>query len=523
VSDTPPTDRDEQPDHSAGTEPPDELSPWVLDEAAGAPIDPPDTAPIEVLVDNGTNGQKPRPTLGTLRIAAIAAGASDPLLDPGARMILRSALSASDSGQPTASDAATPSEIAPDEIVLVSASSVKPQRVLWAWDQRIPNAMASLLVGEGGLGKSVEVCSLAAAWSRGTLPGDFSGVPVNVAIASAEDHRQAVIIPRLLAAGADLSRIHFLEHRIDGDAEDIAIDGQVAALERALVAGHVRVVMIDTVVAHIPTQHDTYKEQNVRAVLKPLAKMAERNDLVVLGTMHLNRRETRDILARISGSGAFGNLARSVLLLAPDPDDPEGVTRILAIGKSNVGGRALALKLALQGCVVPHDDGGVIPTVRLVDAGPSDFTTTQLLGVPADEEKRSAIDDAMDFLRDYLADGLPHDANAVKAEAKDADISERTLRRAAKRLGVNTRVREGFGPGFPSRWSLAPARGVFAVGHVEQIGSLSSLSLDGQHTHLYDVDGQEGIPLARARARGTEPRPLGRSYRPPTPAEVSKP
>ncbi|HVC03780.1 MAG TPA: AAA family ATPase [Candidatus Acidoferrales bacterium] len=404
-----------------------------------------------------------------------------------------------------------------DEIVLVPASSIKPERVMWAWEQRIPNAMVSLLVGEGGLGKSVELCSLAAGWSRGTIPGDFYGVPVDVAIASAEDHRRAVIIPRLLAAGADLSRIHFLEHRIDGDAEDIAINGEVAALEAALVAGHVRVVMIDTVVAHIPVKHDTYNEQNVRAVLKPLAKMAERNDLVVLGVMHLNRREARDILTRISGSGAFGNLARSVLLWAADPDDPEGATRILAIGKSNVGGRAPALKLALQGCVVPHDSGVEIPAVRLVDAGASDFTTAQLLGVPPDEEKRTAVTEAIDFLRDYLADGLPHEAQAVKTEAAKAGISDRTLRRAAKELSVNTHARGGFGEGFPSRWCLAPAhtRVLSAVGHVEQVGSLS-LSLYGQHTHLYDTDGQDGTPQARARTRGSEPRPLGRSSKPPT-------
>ncbi len=105
----------------------------------------------------------------------------------------------------------------PDQIVLVTAASVKPELVRWADAQRIPLGMLSLLVGQGGLGKSLLVDRLAAGWSRGTVPGDLYGTPVDVAIASAEDHRQAVIVPRLMAAGADLSRVHFIEHHIDGE------------------------------------------------------------------------------------------------------------------------------------------------------------------------------------------------------------------------------------------------------------------------------------------------------------------
>jgi hypothetical protein len=340
-----------------------------------------------------------------------------------------------------------------DEIVLVRASSVTPHRVDWGWDQWIPIGMASLQVGLGGLGKSVLLARLAAGWSRGAIPGDLHGVPVDVAIASAEDHRQAVILPRLIAAGADLSRIHFIEHRIDGEASDIAIDGEVAAIEAALVAGNVRVLLIDTVIAHIPADHDTYNEQRVRAVLKPLAKMAERNNLVVLGTMHLNRRDARDVLTRISGSGGFGNLARSVLLLARDPDAPDGQSRILVIGKSNVGGRTPALKLTLEPCRVPNDNGDEIPTVRLVDVGESSYTPADLLGPSEDDDKLSAVGEAADFLRDCLADG-PVEAKTVKEAAKVAGIAERTLWRAVKRLRVKTNDRTGFGPGYPSRWCL---------------------------------------------------------------------
>jgi hypothetical protein len=333
----------------------------------------------------------------------------------------------------------------PVGIVLIPASSVTPERVSWAWDQRVPIGMASLLVGAGGLGKSLQFCALAAGWSRGTVPGDFFGTPVDVAIASAEDQRAAVIVPRLLAAGADLRRIHFLQQiDPDGDASDIAIDGEVAALEETLVAGKVRVMLVDTVVAHIPAVHDTYNEQRVRAVLKPLAKMAERHDMVVLGVMHLNRRETRDVLTRISGSGGFGNLARSVMLFARDPDDPEGPTRILASAKSNVGGSGETLKLRLESCLVRADDGREIQSARLVEVGASSFTSTELLAAPADSEERNAVSEAADVLRDILADG-PVEAKEAKRRVMDlAGVSARTVDTAKKSAAVIT-FHHGFG------------------------------------------------------------------------------
>ncbi len=286
---------------------------------------------------------------------------------------------------------------------------------------------------------------------------------------------------------------------------DIAIDGEVAAIEAALASVHVRALLVDTVIAHIPMKHDANGEQSVRAVLKPLAKMAERNDLAVLSTMHLNRREARDVLTRISGSGGFGNLARSVLLLAHNPDDPDSETRILAIGKSNVGGRAPALKLTVQACSVPDGEGSVIPTVQILDAGESQYTSTQLLSPAEDEEKLSAVTVAVDFLSEYLADG-PLEAKAVKKAAADSGIATHTLWRAVKRLGVKTNDRARFGPGFPSRWCLlaSPSERWLSrtVGKVGTVGNGGSqLPTQPPHTPTHPL---HTLPVrAREASNGT--------------------
>ena len=321
---------------------------------------------------------------------------------------------------------------------LVTASSVEPERVSWGWQDRVPVGMVTILVGQGGVGKSLELVTLAAGWSRGTIPGDFYGEPVPVAIATAEDHRAAVVLPRLVAAGADLSLVSFPEVvSADGVPGDIAIDGRFEELERGLSEAGVRALLIDTVIAHMPGGHDSYKEQDVRAALKPLAHMAERCGIAVVGVMHLNRREARDVLTRISGSGAFGNLARSVLVFATDPDDPDGSTRILAVGKSNVGARPSALRLRIEECLVPTDDGLEIPTARVVVMGDTTHTISDLLGAPSDDGERTALAEAVEFLHDLLADGkVP--ALRVQEEARAAGVSG-MLRRAQKRLGIRPR------------------------------------------------------------------------------------
>ena len=121
-----------------------------------------------------------------------------------------------------------------EHLRLVSAASVNPEKVTFAWEDRIPIGMVSLLVGEGGLGKSLQMVTLAAGLTRGTIPGAFLGTPVRVAIATAEDHRASIVIPRLILAGADLSLIAFPELVVDGMADDIELTDQVEALEQLL-------------------------------------------------------------------------------------------------------------------------------------------------------------------------------------------------------------------------------------------------------------------------------------------------
>ena len=368
---------------------------------------------------------------------------------------------------------------------------MQPERVSWAWETRLPLAMLSLLVGLGGLAKSTLAIYIAAKLSRGTLPGDLFGKPVTVAIATAEDHRAAVVVPRLIAAGADLDRIVFPELVGDDDAiSDIALDGDAQELEDGLSAQGVRALIIDTVVAFMPSAHDSHKEQHVRAVLTPLAHMAERGNIAVLGIMHLNRREARDVLTRINGSGAFGNLARSVLVFAPDPDSPEGPTRILAVGKTNVGVKPPALRMRIETSLIPAEDGTTIEAPRIEPVEDTAHTARELLGAGEDEEERSVMDDAVTFLSELLANGAIVESKVVHQGAAEVGVSG-MLRRAQRRLGIKP---QKVGMKGPWMWALPPKEERPAEDEHDEpkVNVAEPRTPSPNDVHLQDGDGEDG-------------------------------
>jgi hypothetical protein len=96
-----------------------------------------------------------------------------------------------------------------------------------------------------------------------------------------------------------------------------------------------------------------------------------------------------------------------------------------------------------------------VETSRLELIGESPHNGRALLATANDEE-RSALDEAQEFLEAELDDGARHPAGDVLKAARRIGISEPTLRRARRRLGVETE-KTGFGPDGAWEWWL-PAK-----------------------------------------------------------------
>ncbi len=342
-----------------------------------------------------------------------------------------------------------------DGVVLLSAARIRPCRMRWAWDGRIPSGMLTLCVGMPGLGKSTLSIELAARATRGELPGDLD-VSVDVALATAEDAIAEVVVPRLIAAGADLQRVHIIAVRRQGLEGGLSLPDDVEALKSQLREAGVRLLIIDPVIAHIGSGTNSFKDHDVRLVLAPLARMAEELDVAVLGIVHPNKGETTVVLDRIGGSRAFGAAARSVLLLGADPFDPEGPARILAHAKCNVGPLMPSLRFRIDSRTV-QSDGADVPTSAMAWHGEAPGVTADDLMQPSDASRKpaggrkpSALQHAKDVIAEMLSDG-PVPANVAEERLERLGIAESTWKRAKAALGVRSKKSR-----FDDGWTWEP-------------------------------------------------------------------
>jgi hypothetical protein len=293
---------------------------------------------------------------------------------------------------------------------LVTAADIRSERIQWLWAPRIPLRGLTILCGEKGRGKSLLANALLpAAATRGRLPGELHGTPSDVLVCTAEDDWRSVVKPRLGAAEADLTRVH--QPRISDEHGEslMTLPDDVPLLEENIQrlrddGRTVGLLVIDPIGAFLSTDIDSHRDASVRRALAPVAQMAERLDLAVLVVAHLTKDESTRMINRVNGAGAFVNAARSILALAPDPDDPageDGDQRVLVHVRGNWGRPSPTLSAQVGDAEITLDDGTMTTIGLLRITGESDITVEDLQG-RKDETSRDEVEEA---LLAALADG----------------------------------------------------------------------------------------------------------------------
>ena len=301
----------------------------------------------------------------------------------------------------------------------------------WLWPGRVPQGGLTVLAGEPGLGKSLLSLWLASRLSRGEL----GGTPAASLFLTAEDSREHTVLPRPVAAGAELEHVVFPPPENDGLERSISLPDDIGYLRQLMVKAAVRLVVFDPLMAYLPAKVNSWHDQSVRGALAPLAALAQEQGAAVLLVAHLNKGQNADPLRRLGGSIGLAAAARSVLLLARDPDDPEGATgamRVLAQAKSNLG----LLEPSLGYRIKPASLANDVTTAYLEAAGASRFSAAELLALN-ETEARSKLREAEALLRAELEDG-PRPVSELRAAALELGISITTLDRAKKKLGVRS-------------------------------------------------------------------------------------
>jgi putative DNA primase/helicase len=325
-------------------------------------------------------------------------------------------------------------------VELLRASEITPEPVCWLWSGWLAAGKMHILGGAPGTGKTTIAMALAATiTTAGRWPDGTRSPTGNVVIWSGEDDPADTLIPRLSLSGADLSRIYFISDVLEGTkrrAFDPAKD--MEPLRRKLAdVGDVRLLIVDPIVSAVIG--DSHKNAEVRRSLQPLVDLAEFMDCALLGITHFSKGTGgRDPLERLTGSLAFGALARIVLVAAKqqaEGDDGRTV-RIFLRAKSNIGRDDGGFEYDLhQGELKTHP--GIFSSSVLwgdaVDGAARDLLATA--EATSIDDEGGTMSDANRFLSDLLADG-PMTAGAVFKNADGAGFSKRAIQRTANRIGV---------------------------------------------------------------------------------------
>lgn len=338
-----------------------------------------------------------------------------------------------------------------------TADKVRSAVPVWAWTYggkgRIQLGTLALFAGRPGVGKSTAARWLVAEATNGRLDGCWRGQPQNVAYIATEEPEEYTVVPSLLAAGADLSRVHFPKAYTAGQEALIlsALDEQ--AIVQYLLDHDIRIVVVDALMTTVGAIN-VNQNNEVRAMVTPWTRIAEKIHGIVIGVSHLRKAPGGDVVAAINGSSAFGEVARSIFGFAKNPATDQ---RVMSQHKNSTGFEDLSLSYELQPTAITVSTGEATEITKFVITGESDMTVEDILAEAT--QVITSLDEAKNWLEDYLSINGPHvPSQDVKRDGGKLGHSESTLKRASKKLRV---LIESHGMPRTTVWSLPePPRSV---------------------------------------------------------------
>jgi hypothetical protein len=326
----------------------------------------------------------------------------------------------------------------------------------------------NLLIGNEGVGKGTLIAWVIARLTRGELPGDLRGQPVNVGVLGDEDSFDDVWVPRLHAAGADLEGVVQIE-RPDGGFVNVSEDRE--KLAATIQQQGLRVLFFDQLLDNLGAGTDDWRQKSVRDALQPLRALAREFEIAVLGCLHPNKRAD-SFRQLIAGAPAFNSVSRSSLLVAQHPDDEN--MRVLVRGKGNLSQAPEAIEFQLaEHRFSANGFDFKVPLAQGFRVG--NLTIDDLIGGASSTSEHSKIADACEVIEALLPrDGQWHPAKPILEACAENAIDERTAQRAKARLHLEHRRAKTFQA--PSEWRWRPTDDAVTTraGAVASVGSVGS-------------------------------------------------
>lgn len=299
---------------------------------------------------------------------------------------------------------------------------VKAKKVEWLWYPYIPYGKITIIQGDPGEGKSTVAINLASIISNGeSLPLEKEKTaPRAVVYQNSEDGKEDTIVPRLIACGADLGNVAYIEE------DETALELGDERLSKVIDETGARVLILDPVQAYWGANTDMNRAGAIRPIMNQLARMAQQKKCAIIMIGHMTKGNGKG-LYRGLGSIDIAAAARSVLLVARLKSQPE--MRVLAHVKSNLAPIGDSILFSVDG-------KSSISWLRK-----SKLTAEQILD-ESYEESNSKLDRAVAIIKECMKNG-ECSANEVLRQCEDQGIAKRTVNEAKARLNIESVKRKG--------------------------------------------------------------------------------
>jgi hypothetical protein len=357
-----------------------------------------------------------------------------------------------------AAQSASADVVTQDEMVTERASDIKPEVITWLWTNRVAIGKLTLFVGHPGIGKGLATMDVAARVSTGKdWPDCKSTVPPSQClVVSSEDSAGDTLVPRLMAAQADLDRV-FIQRIIkkkDGGESTFSLATDMNALQRKLEQyPGIRLVVIDPLFNHLGSLKGN-SEQDMRQALTPLGALAEQFKVAIIIVSHFNKNKDQDKIQRTGGAQAVGGCVRMAWMFAAEQneDGSEGQRSMIALKANIANSNATGLKYDTKE-VKLQIDGATVGMACTVWGKATHKSAASALGSESGNAAPTKTAAAKEWLKEFLKPGQPLEVSLIKSAALIVGFTSSTIDRASNGCVIKTQPAN---PG-PHYWEVNSA------------------------------------------------------------------